>query len=151
MSAIRDEEWQEFADEIENDRLREESMREQQQLEEANQQRLRDSALEALEEAYLNAFGVPQQTDNNPTGANPRGIEYLRETFEWGTFGKNSDEELRSIVLKDISDSHLLHIIGHLILTRRPDTLITMLEEARYRSQNSIFVEDYNQGNPLSF
>lgn len=71
-------------------------------------------------------------------------IRTLRETFRWGTFGRYGDEEIRPIILKEISDSHLAHIIGHLILTRRTDTLITMLEEARYRSLHNIFVPDYD-------
>lgn len=70
-------------------------------------------------------------------------IEYTRETFEWGSFGVDGNEDIKRITLKDISDSHLVHIIGHLILCNRIDTLILMLEEARYRSEKKIFVPDY--------
>ena len=76
---------------------------------------------------------------------NQEGIETIRETFEWGTFGKAGLDPMQRIVLKDISDSHLVHIIGHLITTNRAEVLITMLEEARYRSENNIFVPDYEE------
>ncbi len=35
----------------------------------------------------------------------------IREGFEWGTYGKNGDEELHYIKLKDISDNHLDNIL----------------------------------------
>ena len=78
-----------------------------------------------------------------PEYFNARGIEYSRDTFRWGSFGINGDEEITSVLLKDISDSHLVHIIGYLIIRRRNDNLIIMLEEAKYRSENKIFVSDY--------
>lgn len=39
----------------------------------------------------------------------------VREYFKWGTFGKYGQEEMKSILLKDINDSHLVHIIGHVL------------------------------------
>lgn len=37
--------------------------------------------------------------------------ELIREHFEWGTYGKNGDQELKYVVLKDLTDDHLQAII----------------------------------------
>lgn len=76
---------------------------------------------------------------------NPRGIEYSRESFRWGSYGLDGTEPVTFRYLKDISDTHLVHIIGHLISNNRAQTLILMLEEARYRSENNIFVPNYEE------
>jgi hypothetical protein len=80
-----------------------------------------------------------------PVSTLEKPIEELREEFQWGSFGRNGTENLNVKILKDISDSHLVHIIGHLIEQKNSDTLIVMLEEARYRCVNNIYVEDYNE------
>ena len=70
----------------------------------------------------------------------------IRQEFKWGTSGRHHDEETRTVTLAEMSDSHLLHVIGWVML--HPDaysqqTLNTLLNEAVYRSDNYIFVEDY--------
>lgn len=75
------------------------------------------------------------------------GIEVAREEFLWGSYGRDGTEAMDSKLLKDISDSHLLHMIGHLIIRKRPPNLILFLEEARYRSENRIFVPEYDENN----
>lgn len=73
-------------------------------------------------------------------------IAERRETFRWGSFGVRAEADTATFrYLKDISDSHLVHIIGHLISRNRAKTLLLMLEEARYRSENNIFVADYEE------
>jgi len=71
--------------------------------------------------------------------------EQRRESFIWASYGRNTEESLRKIQLKDITDSHLLHIIGHVINHfHRYDetTLNVILDEARYRDINRIFVDE---------
>ena len=98
-------------------------------------------ALEYDDEGEDEEFYDEEEED---TGANPRGIEYIRETFTWGSFGKDGKSPLKKIPLKEISDSHLVHIIGHLVsMNNMGDTLIIMLEEARYRNDNNIYIADY--------
>ena len=70
----------------------------------------------------------------------------LRETIEWGTYGKNGDESLKKIKVKDISDDHLKNIIyfiennyGHY----SENILNVMIDEVAYRKVNQIFVPDY--------
>ena len=70
----------------------------------------------------------------------------IRQEFKWGTNGRHHDEKARTVTLAEMSDSHLLHVIGWVML--HPDaysqqTLNTLLNEAVYRSDNDIFVEDY--------
>ena len=71
-----------------------------------------------------------------------------RLTKTWGTFGKNGDEPLRHILIKDISDSHLENIIS--FITQRTawynrETLELMIEEKQYRLVHSITVSDYKK------
>ena len=37
-----------------------------------------------------------------------------RKHFKWGTYGKNGDEPLRYIIVKDLENSHLENIISHI-------------------------------------
>lgn len=75
-------------------------------------------------------------------------FELLRENFEWTSYGRNHDEPPRYTKLKDISDSHLLHIIpfiesrmGHY----DGDILNTFKKEMVYRSEHNIYVPEYDQ------
>lgn len=75
----------------------------------------------------------------------------VRETFKWGTFGRNGDEPLKWILLKDISDNHLVNIITHLKSVSHYDnqkTISTFRNEMVYRNLNGISVADY--GKPLN-
>ena len=72
--------------------------------------------------------------------------EEFRGIFEWGTYGKNGDEPLRFIKLKDISDNHLDNIINHLSLNDGlgvGSTLNLMHIERGYRGVNNISVPEY--------
>lgn len=69
-----------------------------------------------------------------------------RNLIEWGTYGKFGNKPLRKILIKDLSDSHLLHIIEHIKIHDRVfslDLLQLMQEEATYRTKNYIFIPDY--------
>jgi len=64
--------------------------------------------------------------------------ELHRASHKW------TDNSGKSRLIKDLSDSHLLHIIG--CLQSHPeidDHLKHMLDEARYRYEENIFVPDY--------
>jgi hypothetical protein len=63
-----------------------------------------------------------------------------RDTFEWGTYGKNGDEPLKYIILKDICDEHLDNIIIFIKRSNNgiPDfynleTISLMEQEKEYR------------------
>lgn len=74
------------------------------------------------------------------------GHELRREVKQWGSCGKLHDEEITFRFIKDISDSHLLHIIPWIKRYKYAysnDTLNLMLDEQEYRSKNYIFVEEY--------
>lgn len=78
--------------------------------------------------------------------------EEFRGIFEWGTYGKNGDEPLRYIKLKDISDNHLDNIITHLISSDTIGrTLDLMHIERGYRGVNNISVPDYPIVNSFKF
>lgn len=70
--------------------------------------------------------------------------EIDRQVKTWGTFGKNGDEPLRHILIKDISDSHLENIIIFINRNIYPNlTLLLMLREQQYRYVYNISVPDY--------
>lgn len=70
--------------------------------------------------------------------------EEFREIFEWGTYGKNGNEPLRFIKLKDISDNHLDNIITHLISNGTIGRALDLMHiERGYRGVNNISVPDY--------
>ena len=69
-----------------------------------------------------------------------------RETVIWSSYGKNYDEPVRYTAVKDLSDSHLVHIIGWIAdsETYRPTGLQKLMaDEAKYRAENHIFIEEY--------
>lgn len=60
----------------------------------------------------------------------------IREIFKWGTKGKNLDQDIQYILLKDIEDDHLENIIKW--INKYPEsygkeTLITMENEKIFR------------------
>lgn len=67
--------------------------------------------------------------------------EELREGFEWGTFGKYGDKELIFVKMTEMSDSHIMHVYGHLILNGCGDLPVTrnFYNEILYRTKNNIF------------
>ena len=68
---------------------------------------------------------------------------YLRETYKWGTFGKNGDEPLKCLILKEIHDDHLENILIMIRTHPRafaPDILLVMAEEQEYRKKRKIRV-----------
>lgn len=77
-------------------------------------------------------------------------FEKIRNSFSWITLGREMNEEPRQILLKDISDSHLLHIIGHIMKNveiknsnEGRSILNVMHQEAIYRAEHNIFISDY--------
>lgn len=81
------------------------------------------------------------------------GYEKERKYYQWRTYGKKNlsdvdpdNPETKTISFEEISDSHLLHIIGNVMTHRRhfgEEMLNRVLMEAEYRSVNNIFIPDY--------
>lgn len=70
----------------------------------------------------------------------------VRETFEWVSFGKRHDKNAKTTLLKDIGDSHLMHLYGYLKLNKSNQTTIYIIEtEILYRTQFYIFVKDIEE------
>ena len=68
----------------------------------------------------------------------------IRNNFQWGTYGKYLNEELRWITLKDITDSHLMHIVGFIRINNGYYTknIVDIInDEVEYRVKNNIFIE----------
>lgn len=70
--------------------------------------------------------------------------ELIRESFQWGTYGKLGNEPLKHILLKDISDGHLKNIIQHLCSAGGGfgETMGYMLTETSYRNHYGIKVHE---------
>lgn len=72
--------------------------------------------------------------------------EEVRQTFKWGTLGKDGKGPLKYIILKDISNEHLnniLRFIEPLEHYYSVDTLNIIRMEILYRRINDIFVPEY--------
>lgn len=85
--------------------------------------------------------------DNNPKNEVTK-FEKLRENFEWGSFGRNHDEPMKRTKLKDISDSHLLHIIPWIerFTSLYSDKTLQMFkDEMKYRMEHYIYIPDYDK------
>jgi len=68
-------------------------------------------------------------------------IGLIREHFSWGTFGKNMDKGLHEILLKVMSNEHVIAILE--TQTLLPAHVYTMfVRELEYRNTNDIYVED---------
>lgn len=84
----------------------------------------------------------------------PRTHNEIRETIEWGSYGKNGDEPLTKRLIKDISNSHLDKIIPFIKRNLQyygNKMLQIMINEQNYRNACDIFVPDYNQIKKLTF
>ena len=69
-----------------------------------------------------------------------------RQKVKWGSFGKLHNEPLKMRYIKDLSDSHLLHIIAWVrdnLDAYDKETLQLMENEQKYRKDNYIFINDY--------
>ena len=67
----------------------------------------------------------------------------VRKEFVWGSYGKHGHDDRTDLMLCDITDSHLLHIVGHVINHNDKftvGTFSTILNEAQYRDMKRIFV-----------
>lgn len=66
---------------------------------------------------------------------NTDSIEEIREVFLWGSYGKNQDEELHHILLKDLTVEHIHAILRTQI--RLASWIKTIFnQELKYRSNN---------------
>ena len=67
------------------------------------------------------------------TTASP--FEEQREAFKWGSYGKNGDEELHYIALKDLSTEHICNIIR--TQKQIPGYVLELLQkELEYRKED---------------
>lgn len=60
--------------------------------------------------------------------------EIIREAFEWGSYGKNGDEKLHYIVLKNMAEEHIRAILK----TQRLEAHIKKIfeDELKWREEN---------------
>ena len=69
-----------------------------------------------------------------------------RNVQKWGSCGKFHDEPMMYRLIKDLSDSHLSHIIPWIKKYKNAysdDTITMMTDEQEFRCENYIFVQDY--------
>jgi hypothetical protein len=69
-----------------------------------------------------------------------------RNLIEWGSYGKFGNEPLRKTLVKDLSDCHLMRIIEFIKININfygHDILHFMEQEAKFRTENYIFVPEY--------
>lgn len=72
----------------------------------------------------------------------------IRDVFMWETYGKYQNKPAKYIVLSELSDSHLSHIIAWIKLhPHNYSVYVLLLMEAEqiYRTKNMIFIEDLNR------
>lgn len=69
------------------------------------------------------------------------GIEAVRETVTWGTYGKNGDQPRRLIKLKDMSNDHIEACL-ETQLRMHPHYCEAFKMELQYRREHDITVED---------
>jgi hypothetical protein len=81
-----------------------------------------------------------------------------RDTFKWGTYGKQLKDPLRYVYLKDMSDSHIINVITNCNLPE--ETKEVFSRELYFRLQNReysikgdtrVFVDDYENKNKHIF
>ncbi len=68
-----------------------------------------------------------------------------RNLVEWTSFGKFHNEPARKTLIRDLSDSHLMRIIGWIEINFQcynADILNLMKEEVNFRVKNYIFIPD---------
>ena len=71
-------------------------------------------------------------------------FEIIRESFEWGTFGKDGKQPIRKIKLCEMSDAHIDAILNHrtTMMSLKPKYQDLFKREIGYRIDNNIVVED---------
>lgn len=67
-------------------------------------------------------------------------FDIIRKYFRWGTYGKNGDQPIRYVALRDMSDAHINACLDNLILHPLHKKLFT--EELEYRKQNGFEIYD---------
>lgn len=80
--------------------------------------------------------------------------EKVREEQDWGSCGKFHNEPLVFRKVKDLSDSHLLHIIAWIKAHPKAygwGILQIMKNEQRYRVEKYIFVPDYEENKKVRY
>jgi hypothetical protein len=71
---------------------------------------------------------------------------YFRETFSWGSSGKDGKQPLKWRTLENISDEHLVNITNHIRvhINKYGRTILgKMIKEQSYRRVNNITIKDY--------
>ena len=67
-------------------------------------------------------------------------FEVIRQNWEWGTYGKNSDQPLSFVKLSDMSDAHVNALLGERYV---PEYIRDFLfDEMAYRHENKITIKD---------
>lgn len=88
---------------------------------------------------YLRRSGDSDYVELSLTVEDP--IELIREKFCWGTFGKGGNQPLKRVLLKDLTNAHILAIIE--TQKQLPESLIQVFErELKYRSDNGLFIDE---------
>lgn len=72
------------------------------------------------------------------------GHEAVRKVFKRGSYGKNGDEPLHYIALKDMTDDHLQATIQYNENYKATSFQQIYLDEVEYRKANGIIVEETN-------
>lgn len=70
-------------------------------------------------------------------------FEIIRENLKWGTYGKSGKEELRWILLKEMSNDHINSILTYVKNINEMYKKFFKME-LEYRKNNNIYLEDNN-------
>jgi len=70
------------------------------------------------------------------------GHEKVREVFKRGSYGKDGDQPLHYILLKDMTDDHLANTINYCNQTRDRTFLALYEGEVEYRKENGIVIQE---------
>lgn len=70
-----------------------------------------------------------------------------RESFKWGTYGKNGTDKLKFVALKDLTSNHIQAILD--TQAHVPQWMRTMLfeRELSYRSHNDLHIWEHSDTN----
>ena len=68
-------------------------------------------------------------------------FEIIREFVEWGYFGKQANEKLHWIKLKDMSDKHIQAILDQSIYDEYEIRKL-FVREIEYRNENNLIIKD---------
>ncbi len=102
-----------------------------------------DGGLDYLRRAAPNDYTEMSVYSHHP-------FDIIRKSIEWGTYGKNGDEELKYIPISEMSDSHIKAVISlkEDVINKRPltyfeETLIKIMKlEIKYRKKHNITIQD---------